>query len=102
MSVAVLNEVRRGVYLDSVALMRLSRMIAGLPGVVEAALMMGTPSNKKIMQNAGILTQAGADAQGNDLVIAIKAKDNEAAARKVCAVQPAASRADAFGASSCA
>lgn len=79
MSVAVLNEVRRGVYLDSVALMRLSRMIAGLPGVVEAALMMGTPSNKKIMQNAGILTQAGADAQGNDLVIAIKAKDNEAA-----------------------
>jgi FdrA protein len=76
----VLNEIRRGAYLDSVALMRLSRTVAGLPGVVEAALMIGTPSNKKIMQNAGILKAEGEAAQGNDLVIAIKASD-EAAAR---------------------
>ncbi len=38
MSATILNEVRRGFYLDSVALMRLSREIAGLSGVVEAAL----------------------------------------------------------------
>jgi succinyl-CoA synthetase alpha subunit len=76
----VLNEIRRGAYLDSVALMRLSRTVAGLPGVVEAALMIGTPSNKKIMQDAGILKAEGEAAQGNDLVIAIKASD-EAAAR---------------------
>lgn len=76
----VLNEIRRGAYLDSVALMRLSRTVAGLPGVVEAALMIGTPSNKKIMQDAGILKPEGEAAQGNDLVIAVKATD-EAAAR---------------------
>lgn len=79
MSGVVLNEIRRGAYLDSVALMRLSRTVAGLPGVLEAALMIGTPSNKKIMQDAGILTAEGNGAQGNDLVIAIKAKDDAAA-----------------------
>ncbi len=80
MSGVVLNEIRRGVYLDSVALMRLSRTVAGLPGVLEAALMIGTPSNKKIMQDAGILTPEGEAAQGSDLVLAIKGAD-EAAAR---------------------
>ena len=72
MSGVVLNEVRRGVYLDSVALMRMSRTIAGMPGIVEAAIMIGTPANKKIMQDAGILAEEGAAAQGSDLVIAIK------------------------------
>jgi len=80
MSAFILNEIRRGAYLDSVALMRLSRTVAGLPGVLEAALMIGTPSNKKIMEDAGILTAEGGAAQGNDLVIAIKGRD-EAAAR---------------------
>ena len=72
MSGVVLNEVRRGVYLDSVALMRMSRTIAGMPGIVEAAMMIGTPANKKIMQDAGILAEEGEAAQGSDLVIAIK------------------------------
>ena len=53
MSATVLNEVRPGFYLDSVALMRLSREIAGLAGVIEAALMMATPANKQIMADAG-------------------------------------------------
>lgn len=79
MSTVVLNEIRRGAYLDSVALMRLSRTIAGLPGVIEAALMIGSPSNKKIMGDAGILTAEGSAAQGNDLVIAIKGENDEAA-----------------------
>ncbi|MCH8037548.1 MAG: hypothetical protein IIC53_10550, partial [Proteobacteria bacterium] len=47
MTGVVINEVRRGCYLDSVALMRLSRRLAGMEGVAEAALMMGTPSNRR-------------------------------------------------------
>lgn len=39
MSKIVLNQVRKGLYLDSVALMRLSRTIAAMDGVEEAALM---------------------------------------------------------------
>ena len=51
----VLNEIRRGFYLDSVALMRISRAVAALPGVEEAALMIGTPANKEILREAGML-----------------------------------------------
>lgn len=60
----VLNEVRRGFYLDSVALMRMSRAIAGMDGVEEAALMMGTPANHEIMADARLLADAGKTAGG--------------------------------------
>lgn len=79
MSGFVLNEVRKGFYLDSVALMRLSREITAARGVIEAALMMGTPSNQAIMKNAGLL-DGNVAAQGNDLILAIRA-ENELAAR---------------------
>ena len=42
----VLNRVERGRYLDSVALMRLSRRLAAMPGLEAAAQLIGTPSNK--------------------------------------------------------
>ncbi len=73
MSAVVLNEVRKGFYLDSVALMRLSRSIAEMAEVEEAALMMGTPANRQIMAEAGLLVEAGCTAGGGDLVIGIRA-----------------------------
>lgn len=76
----IVNAVRRGFYLDSVALMRLSRTIAALPGVVEAALMMGTPANKAILRDADLLAEAGEGAAGNDLIIGVKADGDGAAA----------------------
>lgn len=79
MKVVVLNEIRKGFYLDSVALMRLSREVSAAPGVIEAALMMGTPSNTAIMRNAGLLDERVV-VKGNDLVIAVKA-GTELAAR---------------------
>ena len=67
------NEIRKGFYLDSVALMRLSAEISALGGIEEAVLMIGTPSNLQIMRDADILDSAGEDAGPNDLVIAIRA-----------------------------
>ena len=55
----VLNRVERGRYLDSVALMRLSRRLAALPGVEGAALMIGSPSNKALLRDAGLLAAEG-------------------------------------------
>ena len=75
----ILNKVRRAMYLDSVALMRLSRAIAGTDGVEEAALMMGTPANHEIMSDAGVLNDEGRSASGGDLVIAIRAADQATA-----------------------
>ena len=74
-----LNEVRRGFYLDSVALMRVARLLLERPGIEEAALMMGTPANRDLMRNAGILSDDGARADPNDLVIAVRAASHSAA-----------------------
>jgi len=75
----IVNEVRKGFYLDSVALMRLSAEIAAMGGIEEAVLMIGTPSNLQIMQDAGVLNESGETAGPNDLVIALRA-DGEAKA----------------------
>ena len=75
----VLNQVRRSFYLDSVALMRLSRTIAATDGVEEVALMMATPANREIMAEAGVLAETGRVAGAGDLVIAVRAATQEAA-----------------------
>jgi FdrA protein len=70
-----LNRVERGRYLDSVALMRVSRRLAALPGVENAALMIGTPANKALLRDAGLLAADGDAAGPNDLIIAVRAAD---------------------------
>lgn len=79
MSATVLNHVRKGFYLDSVALMRLSRTIANMDGIEEAALMMGTPANMRIMADAGLLEISAHKTEGGDLVIGIRARSANAA-----------------------
>jgi FdrA protein len=74
------NEIRKGLYLDSVALMRAARAIAALPGVEDAGMMIGTPANKEILREAGVLDEAGAQAGPGDLVIAVRVRDADAAA----------------------
>ena len=69
---------RAGFYLDSVALMRISQAVRDLAGVSAAFLTMGSPSNKELLLDAGLL-DAGAEAAGpNDLVIAVRADDRDA------------------------
>jgi len=46
-------------YRDSVWLMHLSHTLENLPGVQRVAVMMGTPHNKALLQQAGLLTAAG-------------------------------------------
>lgn len=69
---AVANRVRKGFYLDSVALMRLSQTVSGMPGVTTAALMIGSASNRGILKEAGLLTP-DCEAGANDLIIAVQA-----------------------------
>jgi succinyl-CoA synthetase alpha subunit len=71
---AVLNRVRRGFYADSVALMRIARALGAAPGVRQASLMIGSPSNKALLADSGLLAKEGRAARPDDLVIAVKAK----------------------------
>jgi len=76
----IANQVRRATYFDSIVLMRISRQVAGMTGVAEAGLMLGTPANKDILREAGILGPEGAAAEAGDLILALRAADAAAAA----------------------
>lgn len=78
MTAQLINRVRSGFYMDSVGLMRFSRSIVDMDGVEEAALMMGTPANKEIMANAGLLDKDGEAAAPGDLIIGLRTKDQGA------------------------
>ena len=73
------NFVRKSFYQDSVTLMRLTRDMEALPGVQRATAMMGTPSNRALLKEAGLLTAEGDAAGPTDLVIAVAADTREAA-----------------------
>jgi FdrA protein len=76
---AIRNLVRRGFYADSIALMRVSRELGALAGVRQASLMIGTPSNKALLRESGLLAEEGESARPDDLVIAVEGKNTEAA-----------------------
>ena len=67
-------EVVRGVYYDSVSLMRVAQELTKIDGVIDAALNMATEANIKIMSAAGF-DLSGLDLRPSDLVIAVKAKE---------------------------
>lgn len=78
--------VRQSEYFDSVSLMRVARTLTDMPGVVDAAVVMGTAENKGILENSGFLMPEFRDAGDTDLLIGIKAEDEEiiqAAAKQV-------------------
>ena len=69
----VANRVRRGFYLDSVVLMRLSASLSDREDVESASLMIGTPSNLQVLDEAGLLTADGRGAGPDDLILAMRA-----------------------------
>ena len=73
-------EVRSGAYYDSVVLMQLQRSLAGLPGILDAGVVMGTEANKEILAQTGLLAPEAQRAAADDLVIVVRAEDEGAAA----------------------
>ncbi|MEW6243101.1 MAG: oxidoreductase [Bacillota bacterium] len=61
--------VRKGVFYDSVTLMRVSEAVQRLPGVRYAAVLMGTELNRALLADRGFAVEAGEE----DLVIALEA-----------------------------
>src|SRR5207245_4498665 len=75
----VWNFVRRSFYQYSVTLMRLTLDLEAIAGVRRAAAMMGTPQNRALLDQAGLLTDEGDVAAPADLLIAVIADDAAAA-----------------------
>ena len=66
------NTVKPGFYADSVALMRIAQALQKTG--VQASLMIGTPSNKALLRESGLLAREGEGARPDDLIIAVRGK----------------------------
>jgi FdrA protein len=77
---AIHVRVKPSEYHDSVALMLAAQALLKMTGVMDAAIVMGTPANQEILAEAGLLTPEAASARPDDLVIVVRAGDERAAA----------------------
>ncbi len=72
-------EIRTGVYYDSAVLMQLQRSLSDLPGVEDAGVIMGTPTNKELLARVNLVSPEVEAARENDLVIVVRAGEEKAA-----------------------
>ena len=69
-------QVRRGSYVDSVALMQVSRRVAGFPGVTAALVAMATELNLDLARQMGF--DLPAKTAPNEMLVAVEADDDAA------------------------
>jgi FdrA protein len=74
-------------YRDSVKLMNISATAKALPGVDQAAAIMGTDRNKTVLQAAGLLTEEAGSARPDDLVIVVRAAEAGEADRALARIE---------------
>ena len=89
----VAGQIKKGAYFDSVTLMRVGKALAALPGVADAAIVMGTQSNQAILAASGLLSPQFKQAGDTDLLIAVKASTRNSAQSALAAVDALLSKA---------
>ncbi|MBU2702483.1 FdrA protein [Sporomusaceae bacterium BoRhaA] len=72
----IYNVVRKNNYYDSVTLMLISKQLKQVEGLDDVSVMMGTPANRVILQEANLLGSDGEDAGPNDLILAFRAPED--------------------------
>jgi FdrA protein len=85
-TMAIGFSVRHSAYFDSVALMRVAEQARALAGVIEVAVVMGTPANRAMLADAGLLPPDAPPTDAGDLVVAVSASTDEAVAAAVARV----------------
>lgn len=77
--------IRAGAYYDSVVLMQLQRGLLGVPGVLDAGVVMATPANRDLLAANDLLPES-ITANPDDLLIVVKADDDSSAAYAISKV----------------
>jgi len=80
-------EARGGTYLDSVALMQVTRAVRSTPGVSAALVAMATGLNLELLAGLGLSAPDGAGP--NDLLVGVRADDDAALAAALTALEAA-------------
>ncbi|HKT22153.1 MAG TPA: hypothetical protein VJR06_06060, partial [Nitrososphaerales archaeon] len=71
----VVNVVKRNLFRDSIQLMRLTEDVKKLGGVDDAVVSMGTDTNRRLLQDLGLLEVGSRGAGDADLVIAVRVRE---------------------------
>ena len=71
----VVNVIERNLFRDSIQLMKLSEDVKKLDGVDDAVVSMGTDTNRRLLQDLGLLGGESRGAGDGDLVIAVRVRD---------------------------
>lgn len=94
----MVSSVKSGQYQDSVRLMRLSERLTALDGVRQAFAAMGTDANKRVLTEAGMLTEEVRRAGANDLVVVVDAASDDVARRALAEAEQLLAGTDSPGA----
>jgi FdrA protein len=76
------HDIRRGAYYDSVLLMQLQRGLIGLPGVIDAGVVMATAANRDLLAANNLLPDS-LTASPDDLLIVVKAETESSASEAI-------------------
>ncbi len=79
--------VKKNTYWDSSSLMTISSKLGSLKGIKQVGAVMATEQNKKLLREAGLLTDEAKSAAPNDLVIVIEAISEDAARSALAAAE---------------
>src|SRR5712691_6387625 len=77
--------IRAGAYYDSVVLMQLQRGLLGLPGVMDAGVVMATQANRDLLAANNLLPDS-ISANPDDLLIVVKADSENPATEAIAKV----------------
>ena len=78
--------IRKNLYKDSVALMRIAQAALAGPGVLRATLLMATPGNQQILRSAGLFSPELEEARPGDVMICVEAESSESLDSAVSAI----------------
>jgi FdrA protein len=95
---AVHTRIKPSEYHDSVTLMQTAQALLMLNCVNDAAVVMGTAANRQILAEAGLLSSEAESARADDLLIVVKADDDNAAALAMARAEEMLARQDVRGA----
>ena len=83
------TRIKPNLYKDSVALMRMAEKLLQDPAIQRATLVMGTPANKEILDETGLLAEAAAGAGPSDLIVVVESDSEQALAAAFEAIDAA-------------
>jgi len=85
--VALKFKIKKNYFQDALRLMRISKNVRELDGVVNAVAVMATDKAKYALEDAGLMMPEIKEASGSDLVIAVEAKTIELADKTIAQIE---------------